>query len=305
MGNRAKQPEPLSYPDGRFRETPRPLRAALSVLDRADGSCQLSQGETYVLVSVFGPIQSDQSAKSNYSRLQSTRKGTCQVTWLEPEPSIVTSPSPSILPEVQALDQWQSYIPNQLPEPNVLHTRVAGMRRRPSAEAVLTRLFSSTILLEEYPLSAIHLIIHVLNDDGGLMAAAIMASSLALMDAGIAQRGFLVALELATVLNESSSTSPMRWIVDPTSATLHQQAVQSSLWVFDHEQRICYNRMETLPRAWSSTVPVTAVTIRTGSSTVGSMEAAYRTASVAAETLHHWFREVMLAHVKRRLPETR
>jgi hypothetical protein len=137
------------------------------------------------------------------------------------------------------------------------------------------------------------------------MAAAIMASSLALMDAGIAQRGFLVALELATVLNESSSTSPMRWIVDPTSATLHQQAVQSSLWVFDHEQRICYNRMETLPRAWSSTVPVTAVTIRTGSSTVGSMEAAYRTASVAAETLHHWFREVMLAHVKRRLPETR
>ena len=57
----------------------------------------------------------------------------------------------------------------------------------------LKSVFERVVFLEKYPKSQIDLQVFVLEADGGYRSAAFNAVSLALMDAGIAMRDFLVA----------------------------------------------------------------------------------------------------------------
>ena len=57
----------------------------------------------------------------------------------------------------------------------------------------LKSVFEQVIFLEQYPRSQINLQVFVLQADGAFRSAAFNAVSLALMDAGIAMRDFLVA----------------------------------------------------------------------------------------------------------------
>lgn len=278
----------------------RPLRAALGALDRADGSCHLSLGETRVLASVYGPIQSDQISKTGLTRLQSPKRGSCQVIWLEPEPGApfvqtwTPSSRPAVLNGLSERNQFSSS------EQTALRARVGGMRRRPTAESVLTRVFNTTILLEEYPLSSIYLVVHVLHDDGGAMATAIMASTLALMNAGISMRGFVVALHLMT-LKQPGSTPPVFWL-DPTPEELSQRACRSSLWVFDQEGGICFNRTETSP--WLMALPSSPMIADRMEIAAEWLKTEHQTASTAAEKLCHWIRAIIQAQTMQQLPET-
>jgi exosome complex component RRP41 len=69
---------------------------------------------------------------------------------------------------------------------------------------MLKSVFERVIFLEKYPKSQIDMSVFVLSHDGGYRSAAFNAVSLALMDAGIAMRDFVVATT-AGLLNGSTA----------------------------------------------------------------------------------------------------
>ena len=66
---------------------------------------------------------------------------------------------------------------------------------------VLKSVFEQVLMLEQYPRSQIDLQVFVLQADGGYRSAAFNAVSLALMDAGIAMKDFLVATTAGLLQN--------------------------------------------------------------------------------------------------------
>lgn len=58
---------------------------------------------------------------------------------------------------------------------------------------VLKSVFEQVVMLDKYPRSQLDLQVFVLQSDGGYRSAAFNAVSLALMNAGIAMKDFLVA----------------------------------------------------------------------------------------------------------------
>jgi len=287
-------------PDGRSSEAFRPLRVALGVLERADGSSLLSLGETRVLVSVYGPLQSELSTRSGGVAVQTPREGTCQVTWLEPEPTlsdILTTTREAHRGGVQGAPY--PVLPLSA-EQAAVRSRATGLRRHPAMETLLERLFSSVIILMEYASSCIHVIVQVLHHDGGTLAAAVIAASLALMDAGVSLRGFLVAVPILarSIDHEQADVS---WLVDPTLAELRQQSLGSSLWVVDQTGNICYCRLEA-PFALGTSAPASLSDIN-ASMYLEWHQDAYRIAAGAAEKLCSWLRSVMESQIKDALPE--
>ena len=55
-------------PDGRFAHELRPMACELGLLNRADGSCRFSHGDSTVLASVFGPLQPKRQRKQLIDR---------------------------------------------------------------------------------------------------------------------------------------------------------------------------------------------------------------------------------------------
>lgn len=61
--------------------------------------------------------------------------------------------------------------------------------------------FESVVMLELYPRSVIEIFIEVLQDDGGLLQAAINATSLSLIASGISIKDYIVAISIASLSN--------------------------------------------------------------------------------------------------------
>eukprot|EP00927_Polykrikos_kofoidii_P028685 TRINITY_DN24985_c0_g1_i1.p1 TRINITY_DN24985_c0_g1~~TRINITY_DN24985_c0_g1_i1.p1 ORF type:complete len:251 (-),score=44.77 TRINITY_DN24985_c0_g1_i1:46-798(-) len=71
--------------------------------------------------------------------------------------------------------------------------RPRGDRQSQERSNWMQQTFESAILLEQFPRSQIRLFVQILQSEGGAMAAAINAATLALMDAGIPMRDMVVA----------------------------------------------------------------------------------------------------------------
>ena len=60
-------------------------------------------------------------------------------------------------------------------------------------ETVVHDTFSSVVCLELYPRSEINIVIHVLETDGSVLCTILNATSMALMDAGVAMQDMIVS----------------------------------------------------------------------------------------------------------------
>src|SRR5271154_5818370 len=69
----------------------------------------------------------------------------------------------------------------------------------------LTTSFSSLLLTHIYPHSTISISLHILSQDGSLLAACINATTLALIDAGIPMRDYVVACTAGSTSSYSSN----------------------------------------------------------------------------------------------------
>mmetsp|Transcript_2988 Transcript_2988/g.4414 ORF Transcript_2988/g.4414 Transcript_2988/m.4414 type:complete len:244 (-) Transcript_2988:180-911(-) len=150
--------------DGRRPKEIRRLSGNLGLFTRADGSALLEQGNTKVLASVYGPREAKLRSKSLHDRAYVT----CEYTMT----SFATSER---------------------------KRRSKGDRRLKEYSLALKQIFESVICTHLYPRSQISLFIQVMQTDGGDMAAAINASTLALIDAGIPMEDFLVACTVGFV----------------------------------------------------------------------------------------------------------
>jgi exosome complex component RRP41 len=65
--------------------------------------------------------------------------------------------------------------------------------------------FSDTVFTSFYPHSTINIMLHVLSQDGALLAACINAATLALIDAGVPMRDYIVACTTGSTASYASN----------------------------------------------------------------------------------------------------
>lgn len=83
------------------------------------------------------------------------------------------------------------------------------MRRIQEMSHTITSAFSSTLFTNLYQHSTITISIHVLSQDGSLLAASLNAATLALIDAGIPMRDYIAACTVASAANEDGEADPL------------------------------------------------------------------------------------------------
>ncbi|KAK0509104.1 hypothetical protein JMJ35_008475 [Cladonia borealis] len=145
--------------DGRRWNELRRLTAQISTQASADGSSYLEMGNTKVLCTVTGPSEGKGGG----------RRGD----------------EDSMSVDVRV---------NVAGFAGMDRKRVGrGDRRITELQNTISSAFSSTLFTHLYPHSTISLQIHILSLDGSLLAASLNAATLALIDAGVPMRDYLVA----------------------------------------------------------------------------------------------------------------
>lgn len=150
--------------DGRRAGEVRRLRARMGVEQHADGSAYVEQGNTKVLVTVFGPHEVTQRSKASHDRALLTVETTA------------------------------------LPFANGQH-RPQGRTDRGSTEmsAAIRKTFEAVVQTTLYARSQIDISISVMQVDGGVRSAAFNATTLALVDAGVAMEDFVCACSVGSI----------------------------------------------------------------------------------------------------------
>ena len=83
-------------------------------------------------------------------------------------------------------------------------------RRVSELQHTLTQALQSTVHAQHYPGSTISINLHVLAQDGSLLAALINASTLALIDAGVPMSDYLAACTAGSTVNATTSKATPR-----------------------------------------------------------------------------------------------
>lgn len=154
--------------DGRRPGETRAIRASIGTTQGAggggvhgrpvDGSAYLEMGNTKVLACVYGPSEILGAQKFDAPRDRAILR--CRYT--------------------------------TAPFARSVHRRQRrGDKRAVAAASTLQKAFEATVQLQLYPNSQIEIAVQVLQADGGELAACVNASTLALIDAGVAMDDFL------------------------------------------------------------------------------------------------------------------
>lgn len=143
--------------DGRRANELRRIRCKLGVFSQPDGSAYLEQGNTKVLVAVYGPHQAG-SKKSSHDEVVVN----CQY-------SMATFST------------------------GERKNRPRGDRKSQEMTMHLKQTLSAAIKTELYPKSQIDVFVEVLQSDGGNFCVSINAATLALIDAGICLKEYVCA----------------------------------------------------------------------------------------------------------------
>jgi exosome complex component RRP41 len=130
----------------------------MGVLRRADGSAYYEQGNTRVLAAVYGPREVENRGQAKHDR-----------AIINCEYSMATFST------------------------GERKKRSKGDRRGIEISLVIKQVFETAIMTELAPRSQIDIYVQILQADGGTRCASINAATLALIDAGIPMRDFVVA----------------------------------------------------------------------------------------------------------------
>ena len=153
--------------DGRRAGEARRIRCRLGALPDADGSAYLEQGNTKLLVSVHGPHEASRRSKAG-AQQQDRAALSCEFV---------------AMPYATGEHKPQSH----------------GDRGAAEMAAAIRRAFEPVVQTQLYPRSHIDVSICVLQSDGGVRSAAINATSLALVDAGVAMEDFVCSCSAGSV----------------------------------------------------------------------------------------------------------
>lgn len=150
--------------DGRRANESRRLRCRMGAAPQADGSAYVEQGNTKLLVSVRGPREVSKRKVSAHDRAVLT----CEF--------------------VAAANATGQHKP-----------QARGDRAAAELAAAVRNVFEPVVQTQLYPRSQIDVSIALLQADGGVRSAAINATTLALIDAGVALEDFVCACSAGSV----------------------------------------------------------------------------------------------------------
>ncbi|KAE8444169.1 hypothetical protein EG329_000857 [Mollisiaceae sp. DMI_Dod_QoI] len=145
--------------DGRRWNELRRLNAQMRTQAAADGSSYLEMGNTKIICTVTGPAESKGARQGG-----SSEKADIQVS--------------ISIAGFSGVDRKK---------------RTRNDKRVTEMQNTIIEAFSQSIFTNLYPHSTISLSLHILSQDGALLAACINASTLALIDAGIPMRDYICA----------------------------------------------------------------------------------------------------------------
>jgi len=177
--------------DGRRWNEIRRLQAQISTQAAADGSSYLEMGNTKVICTVAGPAEGRRAGG----------QGGNNDAKIEVEIGIAGFANV----DRKKRSRTDKYAPI------VVAAQLSAMkadikyRRIQEMQHTLATAFSSTLFTHLYPHSTISLSLHVLSNDGSLLAACINAATLALIDAGIPMSDYLTACTAGTTSFAASS----------------------------------------------------------------------------------------------------
>jgi len=143
--------------DGRKPEELRPIRFEIGLLDKANGSVYMEQGNNKILAAIYGPRE----LHPRHLALQDRALLRCRYHMAPFSVDERKSPAPS--------------------------------RREIELSKVIREALEPAVFTELYPRTSIDVFIEVLQSDGGSRCAGMTAASLALADAGIPLRDLVVA----------------------------------------------------------------------------------------------------------------
>ncbi|ROT39663.1 exoribonuclease family protein [Sodiomyces alkalinus F11] len=148
--------------DGRRWNELRRLHAQVRTQAAADGSSYLEMGHTKVMCTVNGPVEPQQRRGAIGSQQTRDAAVTAHI----------------VMAGFSSVDRKKTARNDK---------RVAEM------EATISKAFASTLHTHLFPHSQIAISLHVLSQDGSLLAALLNAASLALVDAGIPMSDYIAA----------------------------------------------------------------------------------------------------------------
>jgi len=155
MNKELVSPEGLRI-DGRRPNELRQIKVKMGLFSRSDGSCYYEQGNTKVLVAVYGPREISHGSRHDRAVIN------CEYT-------------------IASFSSGER------------KKRTKGGRQSLEISLLIQQVFESVVLTELSPRSQIDIYIQVLQSDGGTKCASINASCLALIDAGVPMKDFVVS----------------------------------------------------------------------------------------------------------------
>eukprot|EP00037_Helgoeca_nana_P000422 m.21651 g.21651 ORF g.21651 m.21651 type:complete len:245 (+) comp10508_c0_seq1:269-1003(+) len=150
--------------DGRRPNDLRRVVCRLGQFRNCDGSAYVEHGNTKVLVVVYGPHEVSAGGIALHDR-----------ALIRTEFSTATFST-----------QERKFRPK-------------GDKKSTELEVLLSRTFAEAIITDLYPRSQIDIFVQVLQSDGGEAVAAINAATLAVIDAGVAMRDYVVACSVGCI----------------------------------------------------------------------------------------------------------
>jgi len=149
--------------DGRKLDELRPLKIEVGILKNADGSSYIEFGKNKIVVAVYGP----KSVHPKHLSLPDRSFLRCRYHMAPFSTDTRKHPQPS--------------------------------RREIEISKVIREALEPALILEEYPRTGIDVYLEVLQADGGSRCAGIIASAVALADAGISMRDMVVACAVGKI----------------------------------------------------------------------------------------------------------
>lgn len=143
--------------DGRRPNDLRRMKAELGVFEGCDGSARVEHGNTKALAVVYGPHEPTRGGA-----LHDRCKITCEYS-------------------TATFSTMERKF------------RSKGDRKSSEVEEMISRTFEEAIMTHLYPRSEVNIFVQILQADGGEMVAVVNAATLALIDAGIAMKDYVVA----------------------------------------------------------------------------------------------------------------
>ena len=152
--------------DGRKLDELRPVKIEVGILKNADGSAFIQFGKNKIMAAVYGPKE--------------------------------VHPKHNALPDRSLLRCRYHMSPFSTDE----RKNPAPSRREIEISKVIREALQPSLMLEDYPRTAIDVYVEVLQSDGGSRCASICAASVALADAGINMRDLVVACAAGKVAGQ-------------------------------------------------------------------------------------------------------